>query len=254
MIARATLAAVLGTLALATAATAEAVSIRADQWCPYNCEPGSDRPGYMIEILQEALGPHGHTIDYQTMNWARSLASAEEGSIDGVVGASTDEAPGFHLGPVLGQWDLAVAVRKGESFDVGAADPFAGRSIGVIRGYDYGGAVADYVAANAADDRIVQVAGGEAPLETNLRKLEAGRVDLVPDDAAVLRYTIADLGLEGAFDLVSMEEPSPLYAAFSPRGARSADYAAMLAAAVDELRASGRLDEILARYGLTDWR
>ena len=28
------------------------IVIAADQWCPINCVPGSDRPGFMIEIAR----------------------------------------------------------------------------------------------------------------------------------------------------------------------------------------------------------
>ena len=36
------------------AANAETINIVSDEWCPYNCEPGSDRPGFGIEIAMEA--------------------------------------------------------------------------------------------------------------------------------------------------------------------------------------------------------
>ena len=40
-----------------TAATAETVTLRADVWCPFNCEPDAASPGYMIEIAKAALEP-----------------------------------------------------------------------------------------------------------------------------------------------------------------------------------------------------
>ena len=47
----------LGVLAATCAGTARAdeVVLLADAWCPYNCEPGSDTPGFMIEIARELL-------------------------------------------------------------------------------------------------------------------------------------------------------------------------------------------------------
>ncbi|KUP94282.1 substrate-binding periplasmic protein [Tritonibacter horizontis] len=239
---------------LATAASAETVSIRADNWCPYNCEPGSEQPGYMIEVLQQALEPHGYSIDYQNMNWVRSLAQAEAGEITGVVGASEEEVPGFRLSPILGVWDLAIAVRKGEAIDMSTAAPFEGRTVGAIRGYEYGGAITEYIEAHEGDTSVVQLVGGDAPLESNLKKLAAGRVDMVPDDAAVLRYTIANLGLSDEFVLISVDEPSPLYAAFSPNVDMSGDLAAHVEAAVADMRADGRLASIMERYGLSDWQ
>jgi len=44
------------------------VSLRADFWCPFNCEPDAARPGFMVEIAPYALGSkYGHTVDYQIM-------------------------------------------------------------------------------------------------------------------------------------------------------------------------------------------
>jgi len=241
-------------LSMAAAAVAESVSIRADTWCPYNCEPGSEKPGYMIELLEAALEPHGHSIDYQNMNWVRSIAMAKTGQITGVVGASEEEVPGFRLSPELGVWDLAIAVRKGEAVDMTSDTPFRGRTIGAIRGYEYGGIITAYIEEHTADNTIVQLVGGETPLESNLRKLASGRVDMVPDDAAVLRYTIASLGLQDEFELISVDEPSSLYAAFSPELEISVSLAAQLETAVSEMRADGRLASILAKYGLEDWK
>lgn len=31
----------------------EVITLVADEWCPYNCVPNSEKPGYAIEIAQE---------------------------------------------------------------------------------------------------------------------------------------------------------------------------------------------------------
>ena len=46
-------------------AAADTISIRGDMWCPVNCDPKAERPGYMIEIAREVFEPKGHKIDYQ---------------------------------------------------------------------------------------------------------------------------------------------------------------------------------------------
>lgn len=31
------------------------IVIAAYEWCPYNCQPDSDQPGYMVEMVQQGL-------------------------------------------------------------------------------------------------------------------------------------------------------------------------------------------------------
>jgi polar amino acid transport system substrate-binding protein len=59
---------------LCSLAKADTISIRADLWCPFNCDPSGAKPGYMIEIAKAVFEPLGHKIDYQTLNWARAIA------------------------------------------------------------------------------------------------------------------------------------------------------------------------------------
>jgi len=47
--------ALLLSLFLISPAIADTITIRADVWCPYNCEPDSEKPGYMIEIVQKNI-------------------------------------------------------------------------------------------------------------------------------------------------------------------------------------------------------
>lgn len=246
--------ALLAAAALAAApARADVIRLRADLWCPYNCQPGTDRPGYMVEIATEVFAAAGHGVEYRTMNWVRSLEEARRGTVDGVIGANAVEAEGFVLPVPLGRAQDAYAMRRGSRFDPEVTDPFQGIVIGAIRGYVYGGRLTDHIRAHGEDPTRVQLLAGDDALEKNLRKLVAGRVDLVPDDSNWLRLVIHDLGLADAIQIVHEDEPILQYIAFSPANPKSPVYASLLSEGVARLRASGRLRAILDRYGLEDW-
>lgn len=100
---------------LATSASSDMIVLMADEWCPYNCEPGSDSQGFMVEIAREAFMPFGHEIEYATLNWARALHRAALGEINGVIGALPDEAPEFIFGPAIGTYVDVIAFRRGEA-------------------------------------------------------------------------------------------------------------------------------------------
>lgn len=235
------------------AAQADTIELRADEWCPFNCEPGSEKPGYMVEIAREALALAGHEVNYETLNWARSLEQTRKGTVDGAIGAIPDEAPDFVFGPALGFYEETVAVRRGEVVDISAPANLAGLRVGAINGYEYYGPVADYIAANRGDRALVQYVSGDDALDKNLRKLVAGRVDMVAEVSAVLAYTIGQNRLGEQIEILHTGERGPIYIGFSPALESSERYARELAAGLAVLRESGRLAEIMDSYGLKVW-
>lgn len=230
-------------------AIADTIELRADEWCPFNCVPGSDAPGYMIELAAEALAPFGHTINYQTMSWARSLHLASEGAIDGVIGAIPEEAPDLVFGPPLGTYEDVVAFRKGEGRDISAEGALDGLRVGAINGYTYFGPVSSYIDANVDNRDLVEITSGDDALLINLRKLVAGRLDVVAEVRSVLVYNVAQLGIQDKIDITATTDSNNIYIAFTPAKEASQTYAAQLTEGIRKLKETGRFDEILAKYG-----
>ena len=229
------------------------ITLRADEWCPYNCDPSSDRPGYMIEIATEIFEAAGHSVDYRILNWSRSLEETRRGRYSAVVGAIPEEVPDFVLSGVLGLSTDGLAVRAGTAIDLSRPNPFNGLILAAISDYGYGEPPAAYISANADDPLKVQIIAGDDALERNLRKLMAGRVDIVVDDMYVLAQLLAERGIQQDVDIIVANQPNPVFIAFSPADPRAGEFAEILAEGTQRLRTSGRLDEILARYGLSDW-
>jgi len=98
-------------------AAAESLSIRADLWPPYNDEPKSIKPGYMIQVMSEIFKPLGYTIDYQPLSWTDSLEAVRKGQFNAVVGATKDDAPDFIFPQeVFGMSDTAFFIKKGTAW------------------------------------------------------------------------------------------------------------------------------------------
>lgn len=237
------------------AAQADTLTIVADEWCPYNCEPGSDKPGFMIEIAQKVLGEAGHSIEYSNMPWSRAIEESRRGKFSAIVGAARDDAPDFiYPSEPLGISGSVFAVKKGASWKYAGIDSLASASVGVIQDYSYSEDFDAYSEANAKDSKKIQIATGESALSTNIRKLEAGRIDALLEDKAVLEYQLAQENKMGSFDYAGGLEEAEVFIAFSPANPASKEYARLLGEGVARLRASGELAEILARYGLKDWK
>lgn len=235
-----------------TVALADTIVLQADVWCPYNCEPGAERPGYMVEIAQEVFGAAGHTVDYQVAPWTRALANVRSGMAQGAIGASETDAEGFVFpAQPLGVSANGFAVRKAQGWTYQGLESLSGHQVGVIQDYSYGEELDTWIAANAGQ---VQALSGDDALDMNLRKLIAGRVDAVLDDVNVLSYAVRTGGLGDEVVVQKTAKAQPVSIAFTPGAATSDTYAALLADGIVTLRESGRLAEILSAYGLSDWQ
>lgn len=235
---------------------AEPVTIRADAWCPLNCDPSSDHPGYGIEIAKAIFEPAGHPIDYRLMPWARALVEVKQGRILGAIGADPDEDPELiYPNSAIGMADTGFAVRAGTDFQYTGIDSLQPMRIGAVRDYAYdGGEIDAYLQANSDQHAKVQLLTGNDVIEKNLAKLMAERVDVVIDSPFVLRYEIARLGLTAEVRVVPLGDPSPIFIAFSPADPDGQALADLFDSGLAALRAHGQLAPILERYNLTDWQ
>ncbi len=236
------------------AAARPAVVLRSDLWCPYNCVPGSDRPGYVIEIAQIVFGEAGYDVDYQLLSWSRSIEETRQGRADAVIGAYATDVPGFVIpGEPIGLSNAGFVVRRGVPFAYVGAHSLDGRVLGVVATYEFAGALGDYLRAIRGDRTRIQYMSGDRALAKNLLKLLAGRLDVVLDDSHVLNQAIDELQLGDQLILSKDPLSVPVYVAFSPANPLSPLLAVIFSDGVARLRASGRLSAILARYGLADW-
>lgn len=248
---------VLGLVAAAALCATAPVSLArdlvfvADQWCPANCEPDSDRPGYMVEIVKAVFEPLGHSVSYVELNWPRAKLYTLEGKFDGIFGAWPQGEPRF-VYPDLAHGVSAngLFVPKDSDWSYEGPQSFEGKTVGLIVDYAYG---EDFEKAIQRHGRASYVAGDNA-LELNLNKLALDRLDLIVEDVNVFRYTAMRMGLADRFRLAAAVQPDDVFIAFSPKIPDADALANQLDQGMRRLRASGRLDRILARYGLTDWQ
>lgn len=237
---------------------AEEVRLRvlADPWCPYNCEPGSPRPGYVIELLQAALPP-GNALDYRVVPWERALAETADGRADValVVTSSGVERFGLVVGrePAGMAADCLFVATTSSVRSLRRQDLDRLKSVGIVAGYEYDGPIGAWLQNPAYKDRI-RVTGGVRPAEVNAHNLALGRLDAVVEDAQVMQHVLLQLGLGAKVRQAGCQAAGPVYVGFSPRHPQARQLAERLDHAVQEQRRSGQLARLLTRYGLSDWK
>tara|TARA_R110001592_G_scaffold7032_3_gene39492 strand:+ start:29766 stop:30533 length:768 start_codon:yes stop_codon:yes gene_type:complete len=235
---------------------AETITIRADEWFPINGEPKSEKPGYMIEIANLIASKHGANIDYKTMPWLRSLSKVREGNFDCVVGAFTDDAPDFIFPQE--EWGIIEStfyVKKGSKWRYEGVESLKSIKIGSIGGYAYGDDLDAYIEANKSSS-AVQVVNANNALEQNIKKLQAGRVDAVIEAHLVMNAKLKDMGISQD-EFISaglLGEANKMYIACSPAKESSKKYTKWFSEGIQMLRDSGKLQAILDKYGLKDWK
>lgn len=250
----------LFTLFLSAAATltagpnvfADNISIRGDEWCPFNCVPGSKKPGYVIEIAKIIFEEAGHTVDYQTLNWARAIADTRSGVYTAIVGANVSDAPDFVFPRVeQGQSKMCFYVSKTSSWTYSGIDSLKSIKLGIAKDYAYFDELDEYIAKNPT---LVNTLAGDDTLDKNIKMVTLGRIGAFIDDEAVVESFIADSPNKGEIKQAGCSEADPIYIAFSPANPKAKEFAELLSSGIEKLRSSGKLKDILSNYGLEDWK
>ncbi len=240
-----------------TVAMADVITIRADEWFPYNGHPKADLPGYGIEITREIFEKKGHSIEYRTINWARAVKMTMAGQYNGVIGAATGDIPQaiFPEEPIGNSLNVYF-VKKDSKWKYEGFDSLKTVSLGIIKGYSYGEAIDTYIQ-TVSDPIQVQVVTGDTPLNLNIKKLLAGRIDVIVEDQNVFQAKVIEMKVADQIRLAGIgnyDKLHNLYVAFSPKDPKSEEYARIFDKGIRKLRTSGRLQEILDKYGLQDWQ
>ena len=237
---------------------ADEITIAADEWCPYNCTPGTATPGFMIEIAEKVFQKAGHTVKYDIVAWDQALEATREGKINAVAGAAKEDAPDFVFPRnAIGKVSNNFFTRKDSSWTYAGIGSLKGVKVGITDGYVYEPELDKYFADNK-DTPAVYAASGDLPLEKLVEKLMNGEIDVVVEDRSVFTYFFTSRGIIDM--LAQCRDAGPtgpadeLYIAFSPANPKSEAYARTLSDGVDALRKSGELKELLAKYGDRDWK
>lgn len=238
---------------IGVAAYAEPISLRADSWCPHNCDPG-DKPGYMIELATNAFKEAKMDIDYQLLNWARAIAESREGKFVGIVGAAKNDAEDFVFPAQPQGMSRSCFYRKaGTKWEYKGVKSLESIAIGVIKDYTYGDEVDAYIKKNEKDNKKIDVVSGDSPLDINLKKLKAGRIGAFIEDEAVGTYNIDTRKLQSEIEPAGCIKATPLFVAFGPKNPKAKEYAKIMGDYMKKARGDGSLAKILAKYGLKDW-
>lgn len=231
------------------------LSIVADEWYPMNGKPGSDRPGFMIEIAETLAAELGVGLDYRIMPWDKALNMVSKGIFDCVIGAHKKDAPGFIFpNHHWGVDQLAFYGQTSNHWAYSGLDSLSSQQIGVISGYSYGEEMDNWLMNHPKN--TVRLDNNDALTQLSLMLINQ-RLDLVLESQAVMENKLKHQDWGTQLKQVSLiGEKNPLFLACSPHPRRVNFVQAVLAqmdAAFVKLKAQKGIEPILSRYGVKPW-
>lgn len=234
-------------LGLQQALAAQKVSIATLNWEPYVGESLPDY-GFTSEIVSTAFKEAGYDPEIKFMPWARAMQMTEKGNYDAAFPAyySKERAQKYALTDAFAHGPVVLASKSGADISFSEIEDLKPYSIGIVKGYVNGEEfdAADYLNKDETRNN-----------EQNLKKLLAGRVDLIAIDKVVAVNLLKNNpNISGDLQDVTFLDPPLDNLSLHVLISRNIDnYEQVLKdfnAALDKLSDDGTIDEILKKRGL----
>lgn len=232
----------------------DTLSITAEIWCPYACEPESERPGILVEIVREIFAREGIAVDYTLLPWRRAIVETERGGFDGILGVVEGNRGSLLLDEAgLGVDETVVVLRKDTDFHFAGPQSLDSLRLGVIANYTYdnNGELDRYLQKRlAAQDRMVTIYRDE-PIKSLINMLSGNRIDAFLENRQVTNYESNRLNFKDQIAITSTGLGDTIHVGFTPdsAGKRNLD---IYNRGFARLLKSGRVGEIFKRYGLEE--
>lgn len=229
-----------GTATLAHAA--EPLTLTTTEFPPY-MSAAMPEGGVLVALTRAAMRQSGTDVRVQFMPWARALNEVRSGNADGLIGAWHSREREDYLvfpDPLLNN-EIGFFGRRDRTPLFSSLSDLKGLRIGTVRGYAN---PPSFLAADLDSEE-------EGDDFANLRKLEAGRIDLVLIDRLVAEYLIA-ARMPDARPRMQWLEPAvsktPIYTTFSKAKQGHELAVKQLNLGLQKIRNSGEFSAILLQY------
>jgi len=231
---------------------------KSTQWCPYECnkEHNSRKIGFIADIGATIFSAQGYQVNFVTLPIKRGYIGVRDGSLTGILGLYKSDAPDLIFNQVpIGRSVNEFIVRKSDNWQYKSTDSLLlldNKGLTIAEGISY----PEFKSFIIEHPEKVTKITGYTTLERTIKMIIQGHTQTLYEDKLVLQYvedqtnwtdTLRYAGSDGVF--------TDVFVGFSPvHQEESRKLAKILDQGIVELRASGKLMEILRRYNLSDWQ
>jgi len=246
-------------ICLSTSVTAKqyrTLSVSSDEWCPYVCNNDA-LPGFLVEVVKEIAHDNKIKINFSFIPLARALNLAQKGKVDILLALTPQHITDYQLqssqlsfGGLYNDFYVTAEQKwRFKSIKDLEKQLKNGVVLGTINGYQYGEVVDLLLKDNS---QHIFSASGYSPLTKQLEMLKMGRLDILLDSRFTVQYLLNQLQEKNIVHAGTQGDFTPLFLGFSP--SVSKEVTNIFDQGLVTLRQSGRLNKILAKYGITDWQ
>lgn len=212
-----------------------------------------EKPGFSIEIVNAISDKLDWGVQYAVMPFSRQVVSTQKGETDALMAVFKSDAPDLvYPDEPIGVASNCFFKREDNDFHFPDRRALDEVRIGVTNGFTYG-LIDEFVAENRFNN-IVTLSGDDKDVVQRLITMTLeGKIDTFIEAEAVVNYHLQEKHIK---DLVNAgcTRTFKAYIAFSPVKPGSVQRAKRFDQAMTELRMSGELAMILAKYGTKDWK
>ena len=234
------------------------LTVVADTYCPYNCAEGAKPEGLILDITREVFEPKGYQIRYRVVPWTRALKMVKDGQADIALGSLPEEAETHGLikgNEPIGYATDCVYVHANNplKYNNRADDLNSLKSVGTVTDFQYYEQFGEWL--QRPENKRKNISSrGETASQINLIHLASGRLDGVFETSAVMDYLIMQQRAEGKVRVAGCQKQQSVFNLFSPLRKDARQLAVELDEGILALEKSGKIKEILARYGIHEWK
>lgn len=235
--------AVLGVLA-GPAAHARQLTMCTLNWEPFYGE-NLPRNGFFTELVREAFERGGHTVNVEFMPWARAMLEVKQGDREVLLGAYYNEerAETYHASRSIYTAEVGLVARR----DLGLESFTSLRELrDYVIGYGRG-----FTVSEEFDNADYLNKEPEKDLAQNVKKLYAGRIDMIAGSFANIRFAALEQG-EDLDELVFLRpalKENTLHIMISRSAPDGEQLLSDFHRGLREIRADGTYDRILREMG-----
>lgn len=235
---------------------AETIRFAAIDYCPFSCDPSKEegKEGFMTEVLREAFKQAGYTLEIDILPYVRAVEYVQNGEYDGIVVVGKKYAPDlvYPDEPTAVQ-RVMFLVNQETSWRYTGVKSLSAIRVGIVKGFHYVDPdLVDYLEKEQRNDARVYVIHGHATTARALGMLQTNRITTFLEGEYSAMYELRKMGKSEEVSVAGHTSGAfEDYTGFSPHNRNAALYAQTLSDTLKELKQSGRLNEILSRYGIT---
>ncbi|WP_420414260.1 substrate-binding periplasmic protein [Roseibium sp.] len=235
------------------AADQKTLHIASIDWCPQLCIDG-DKAGYITDIVEQIFEASPYDLAIKIYPWSRAIQYTRAGRVHALLSPAKAEAPDLvYPAEEIGVQRMCFFVLKENPWTFEGTSSLEGHLTAVATDTSIE-ELNEFISKRT--DLFFFAPYSDEYLKNSIDMLMLGRVNsfLFTHNSTV--HAARRLGMENRIRQAGCVSVAKVYMAFSPTEEMASDVAEMRAyfdSAMAKFKSDGRVSDVMAQYGLSDW-